>query len=218
MSEFTDAIRAGDAARAVALATADPRLFSETENGVTPLLLALYHGRRDVALALAAADAPVSFCEACALGDEKRVETFLASDPQLVNARSADGFPALGLAAFFGQGALARRLIEAGADVDAASDNATRVAPLHAAAAVCDRETMAALLAKGADPNARQQMDYTPLHTAASRGDIAMAELLLSHGADRGARGSDGLEIEEVARKYGKEDFLAWWQRIPEAV
>ena len=100
------------------------------------------------------------------------VKEMLAEDPQLLHSRTPDGFPAAGLAIFFRHGELARWLIEQGADVNAAADNAMKVAPVHAAAAACDRETMALLLARGADPNAKQQVDYTPLHGAASRGDI----------------------------------------------
>ena len=126
-------------------------------------------------------------------------------------SRSADGFPGLGLAIFFGHGALARWLIEQGADVNAPAENAARVAPLHAAAAVRDRETMRLLLERGADANAKQQSDFTPLHGAASRGDIEMAQLLIEHGADRGARTADGMTPDEVALKYNQSAFAEWF-------
>jgi tankyrase len=69
------------------------------------------------------------------------------------------------------------------------------------------------LLDHGADPNARQQQDYTPLHGAASRGDVEMAKLLLAHGADRNARASDGMTAADVARKHGKGEFAEWIER-----
>lgn len=210
MSEFTDALKAGDAARVRALAEADASLLTTPENGVTPLLLALYHGKADLAHLLVTLGAPVSFAEACALGDEARAKALLNRD--VLDARSPDGFPPLGFAIFFGHGALARWLIEQGADVNAAAENAQRVTPAHAAAATCDRETMRVLLERGADPNARQQMDHTPLHGAASRGDIEMAKLLLAHGADRNATSSDGLTAAGIARKYGKGEFAEWFE------
>src|SRR5689334_22779588 len=210
MSEFTDAIKAGDSARVSALIDADPALLSAADNNITPLLLAIYNGKPDIARLLVERGAPVSFGEACALGDEARVKELLT--PQTLNARSADGFPPLGLAIFFGHGALARWLIEQGADVNAPAGNAQRVTPAHAAAAVCDRDTMRALLERGADPNARQQMDYTPLHGAASRGDVEMAKLLLAHGADRNAKATDGMTAADVARKYGKGEFADWME------
>ena len=210
MSEWTDAIRQGDAARVAALLDENPALVRMAEDNVTPLLLAIYHGQRDIVRLLVERGAPVSFGEACALGDEERVRELLAVDPALLRSRSADGFTGLGLAIFFGHGALARWLIEEGADVNAAAENPQRVAPVHAAAALRDRETMRLLLERGADPNAKQQMDYTPLHGAASRGDIEMAELLLAHGARRDAPASDGMTPAEVARKYGHPAFAEW--------
>lgn len=208
MSEFTDAIQAGDSARVGALVDAAATLLTTAENGTTPVLFALYHGKAEIARMLVERGAPVSFAEACALGDASRAQALLTRDT--LDARTGDGFPPLGLAIFFGHGALARWLIEQGADVNAAAQNAQRVTPAHAAAATRDVETMRALLARGADPNARQQMDYTPLHGAASRGDIEMAKLLLGHGADRDATSSDGMTAADVARKYGQGEFAEW--------
>jgi ankyrin repeat protein len=210
MSELTDAIQQGDAAKVASLLDGDASLASESENGVTPILLAMYHGKPDLAQLLVERGAPVSFPEACAIGDLERVQSLLAADRALLDARSADGFPPLGLAVFFRHPDVARHLVEQGADADAAADNAARVAPVHAAAAVRDHETMRLILERGANPNARQQMDYTPLHGAASRGDIDMAKLLLAHGADRTAKGSDGMTPADAARKYGHPEFAEW--------
>lgn len=209
MSELTEAIKAGDAAKVQSLVDADPALLRAAEDNVTPMLLALYHGKTEVAQLLASRG-DVSFHEAAALGDVERVRTLLGEDPSLLDKRSADGFPALGLAIFFRQPQVARFLIERGADVNAPANNAQRVAPLHAAAAVCDRESLQLLLDRGADPNAKQQVDYTPLHGAASRGDIEAAKLLLAHGADRAAKAADGMTPADTARKYGQPAFAEW--------
>lgn len=210
MSELTDAIRAGESDRVAALLDTDISLAAQSENGVTPLMLAIYHGKTDIARMLVDRGVPVSFGEACALGDEARAKAMLDDDPHLLYSRSEDGFPPLGLAVFFRNGALARWLIDRGVDVNAAAENAQRVTPLHAAAAVCDHETMRMLLDRGADPNARQQMEYTPLHGAASRGDVEMGKMLLAHGAEREAKGSDGMTPADVARKYGHPEFAEW--------
>lgn len=214
MSEFTDAIQAGDAARVAALIDADPALLDAAENNVTPILTAIYHGKSDIAQLLVERGARVSFGEAVALGDADRVRSMLAADPQLLHSRSADGYPAAGLAIFFRHPELARWLVEQGADVNAAAQNANNVAPVHAAAAVCDHGTMRLLLERGADVHARQQLDYTALHGAASRGDIEMAKLLLAHGADRDAKGSDGMTPAAIARKYGKAEFADWIEAL----
>lgn len=210
MNDFFDAIRRGDAARVAELLDADPSLLDARENQATPILFAIYNGRADITALLVARDAKVSFGEACALGDRERAMQLLATDPSLLDTRSEDGYPAAGLAIFFRHGELARELIARGADVNAAADNAQRVAPVHAAAAACDRDTMRMLLERGADPNARQQLDYTALHGAASRGDIEMAKLLLAHGADRDPKATDGMTPADVAAKYGHPELAEW--------
>jgi ankyrin repeat protein len=214
MSEFTEAITRGDTAKVTALLDANPALAASVENNVTPVLLAIYHGQRDLARLIASRHPALTFGEAVGLGDIDRVKAMLAADPSLLRSRTPDGFPAAGLAIFFGHGALARWLIEQGADVSEPADNPMKVAPVHAAAAACDRETMALLLARGADANARQQLDYTPLHGAAGRGDIEMAKLLLAHGADVNAKSSDGQTIADAARSHGHPEFAEWIEKM----
>ena len=105
MSELAEAIRSGDAAKVGELAGRDPSLLSVAENGVTPLLLAIYHGKPEIARLLVERGAPISFAEACAMGDEARAKEMLVADPSLLHSRTADGFPAVGVAIFFGHGA-----------------------------------------------------------------------------------------------------------------
>jgi uncharacterized protein len=211
MDELFDAIRRGDSARVNALVKANPGALSAKSNNVSAVLTALYNGQNDVARLLVELGAPLDLHDACATGDLDRVRRMLAEDPSLLDQRSADGFPPLGLAIFFRQPDVAKFLIERGADVNAVAENAQRVAPVHAAAAVRDHQSMRMLLERGADPNAKQQMDVTPLHGAASRGDIDMAKLLLAHGADPHAVMSDGTTISALAEKYKQDEFAKWF-------
>jgi len=210
MSELTEAIRNGDGAKVSTLLDVEPQLLESSENGVTPLLLAIYHGKADLARLLVDRGAPVSFGEACALGDLEKVRSMLATDASLLEKRTPDGFPPLGMAIFFRHPEVARFLAEQGADVNAAADNAMRVAPVHAAASACDLDTMRLILARGGNANARQQMDYTAMHGAAARGDKEMATLLLDHGAERAPKGSDGQTPADVARSHGHPEFAEW--------
>ena len=214
MNELIEAIKKGDAARVAALLDANRSLLKAEANGVSAILLALYHGHPEIARLFVERGAALSFAEACALGDVDRVRALLDRDPSLLHSRSSDGFPAVGLSIFFRQPATARFLIERGADVNARAENAQKVCPVHAAAAVSDRETMKLLLERGADPNARQQEDFTPFHGAASRGDIEMAKLLMKHGADPRARTADGKTAAEIAEKYGKPEFVTWLRSV----
>ncbi|HET7707862.1 MAG TPA: ankyrin repeat domain-containing protein [Thermoanaerobaculia bacterium] len=213
MSEFLQAVKSGDLVLIGRLLDSNSTLLGESENGVSCVRLALYHGKPEVARLLIERGAPLSFHDACAAGVNDRARQMLADDPSLLDQFSNDGYPPLGLAIFFGNRELAKVLIEKGADVNASATNAQRVAPLHAAAAVCDHEIIRLLLERGADPNARQQNDFTPLHTAASRGDVAMAELLLAHGAKRDARNADGAGVADIARQKGKDEFAEWWEK-----
>jgi len=207
--EMIEAIQKGDAARVSALIDKDSSLLNAKSGTITSLLLALYHGHPEIAQLLVKRGAKVSFPEACALGDSGALK-LLDRDPSLLNAFSEDGFPALGLAVFFRHPELAGKLIERGADVNAAAKNPQRVAPVHAAATVRDHDTMRLLLERGADPNARQQMGFTPFHSAASRGDVKMAKLLLEFGADPNAITEDGKSAADIAEKYGQPAFAEW--------
>jgi ankyrin repeat protein len=208
--EFIAAVRAGDADRVTQLLDSDPSLAEAREGNVSAVLLALYHGRADVARLVADRRRSLDFHEACALGDLDRVRAMVGADPSLLYTYSEDGYAPVGFATFFGQDAVDRFLIDAGADVNAQATNAQRVGAVHAAAAQRNQSMMQFLLDHGADPNARQQVDYTPMHTAASRGDVEMARLLLAHGAQRDARGSDGKTPADVAREHEQATFADW--------
>jgi uncharacterized protein len=153
---------------------------------MSDVLQALYRGDAQEAERLAQGR-ELDIFEAAALGRTERLRELLEADPSLVNAWAEDGFQPLGLASFFGHVEAARLLVERGAEVNSASRNDMRVMPLHSAAATGDpdaRYDLAKLLLEhGADPNARQQDDYTPLMAADQHGDERLRELLVEHGA-----------------------------------
>jgi ankyrin repeat protein len=153
---------------------------------MSDVLEAIYRGNRDEAERLAARR-ELDVFEASALGRAERLRELLGEDPSLANAWAEDGFQPLGLASFFGHPEAARVLVESGAEVNSASRNAMKVMPLHSAAAAQDPqvryEIAKLLLEAGADPNARQQDDYTPLMAADQHGDTGLRELLVEHGA-----------------------------------
>jgi uncharacterized protein len=157
---------------------------------MSELLQAVYQGDQPRVEELLAADPDLNVFEAAAVGRTDRVRELLDQDPSLVNAWAEDGFQPLGLASFFGHVETARLLVERGAEVNSASRNEMKVMPLHSAAAADDPEARyelaKLLLEAGADPNARQQDDFTPLMAAEQSGDERLAQLLAEHGARRG--------------------------------
>ncbi|HEX8142715.1 MAG TPA: ankyrin repeat domain-containing protein [Pyrinomonadaceae bacterium] len=214
-----EAIKAGDVARVKELLDAEPALASSrNENGVSAVLLATYYGRTEIAEALLERGAALDIFEASAVGRTARVEEILRDRPELVNAYADDGFTPLGLASFFCHPTVARLLLERGADANAASQNTQRVTPLHSAVSRRQMLIAEALLAQGAEVNARQQAGVTPLHQAAHNGQAEMVRLLLAHGADVHARMDDGqtplsmaletgnAEVIELLRKRGATD------------
>jgi ankyrin repeat protein len=153
---------------------------------MSDILQAIYRGDRDEAERLAGGR-ELDVFEVSALGRTERLRELLDADPSLANVWADDGFQPLGLASFFGNVEAARLLVERGAEVNSASRNQMKVMPLHSAAATQDQEVRyelaELLLEAGADPNARQQDDYTPLMAADQHDDARLRELLVAHGA-----------------------------------
>ena len=88
----------------------------------------------------------------------------------------------------------------------AAGAYAADESPLHAAVTKGDKAAVEALLAKGAEVNAKDNIGFTPLHIAAYWGKRDIAELLLDMGADVNAKNNDGKTPRHIAASMAKED------------
>jgi ankyrin repeat protein len=166
MKELFEAIRAGDVSRVAALVEADPSL---------------------------------AIFAASIQGDTVRIEELLAANRSLISAVSTDGWTPLHLAAFFAKKDAVRVLLNNGATVNARSTNAMENTPLHAAAAGRDADTaklllhaaaqngdveMArALIASGADVQARAENNQNALDLALTKGQQTMVDFLETNGA-----------------------------------
>ncbi len=206
-----EAIKAGKADEASRLVREDATLLTSRDaNGASPLLVAIYYQKHDIARTLAEAKGQIDMFEASALGRVDRITQLLRDDPSLASAYSADGFPAVGLAAFFGHLDAVRTLIAAGANIHAAATNSFKVQAIHAAVASHNHDIVRAVLDAGADPNAAQQQGFRPIHEAGSRGDRALAELLMQHGADPLLKNDEGKSTIDIAREKGHTAFADW--------
>jgi len=210
------AIDAGDAAGVdaalAALAAGGGLTTARDDDGVSPTMHALYRGQAAIAERIAAALPELDIFEAAALGRVERLAAILAADPVAATRRSPDGFTALHFPAFFGRGDAAtasRALIAAGADVNARSENAFAVLPIHSAVAGGHDAVVAVLVDAGADVNATQRHGWTPLHGAAQNGSLASVERLLAAGADPATRNDDGVDAVALAREAGHDAIVA---------
>jgi ankyrin repeat protein len=202
-----DAIAEGDESQVRGLISARPELAAErNEAGLSPVLHALYHGKKDLVGTLLDANPPLDVFDAAAVGRSRGLEELLGAEPELAHSWSPDGFTALHLAAFFGQEGTARLLIDSGADVNLVARNSNiHVTPLHSAASGGHAAIVKLLLEHGADPNASQDGGFTPLHSAAQNDDRESVEALLEAGGDPSLANDDGRTPAQLAGDQTRE-------------
>jgi RNA polymerase sigma factor (sigma-70 family) len=216
--DLLKAARGGDDERVKALLKADPRLLvARDPMGNTALIMAVNSGHHALADLLFDAGVEPGFHESAAIGDLARVQAALAADPQMLDSYSAEGFPAIGLAAHFGHLEVMRLLIDRGADVNRVATHRLAVTPLHAA--LFGRQVDAALLLieRGADValarggSGWKRAGWTPLHYAAGMGFSTLVQPLLDRGADPSRPDEDGktpLDVAIDANQSGIADVL----------
>ena len=131
----------------------------------------------------------------------------IEKSPQLVDARDGDGSTPLHYAAFSGDPALVRFLIDKGAKIEAV--DAKSKTPLHIAVTNDKREAAGALLERGAAVEARDDYQRTALVLCArERGQASLGRVLIEAGADVNAKDKFGSDALELAAWRGKADFV----------
>jgi hypothetical protein len=141
-------------------------------------------------------------------GDRAAASRLVRERPDVARARGTGGSTALMFAALYGDAALMKQLLSAGADSNAA--NAAGATPLMWA--VPDVEKLRLLLDAGADVNARSEENRTALVIAAGIvGAGPAVNLLLERGANASAplAGGNPGALSEAARVDSPEVFRA---------
>lgn len=211
---FVQLIVTGDEHTALEALARDPGLATARDGrGISVVCLAAYRRQPQLLSALAAQRRDdLDIFEAACAGELTRVRQLLVEDGTRVRAVSPDGFSPVGYSAFFGHPALLQELLERGGEVNAASQNAMRVAPIHSAAAHPDHvlavQLTRVLLDAGADPNAAQSGGYRALHEAALTGKLALVALLLERGAERDAQSDVGERAVDLAERHGHAEAV----------
>lgn len=138
--------------------------------------------------------------------------------PQAAKAKLGNEVTPLHLAAALNRVDMVRRLLAAGAAVDARTSGG--FTPLHWAASRDAAESAKLLLDAGADVEARTPDGITPLHWAASKNAVSVVRLLLAAGARSDAATDKGQTPLHWALMNGSEDAaeLIAYQRVSEDV
>jgi len=205
--EFLNAIKKGNSSRVGELLKQNPALIkTSTQNGTTPVLLAVYARHPEIAESLLATGIEPNIFEAAATGRVGRVRELLEKNPELVKAYSPDGWTALHLN--FGNPEIVKLTLDRGADIDAVSKNKFSATPLQGAAAMQNLELARLLIARGANVNCRGDEGGSPLHEAAGHGQIELAKLLLDHGAKLNAKDNQGKTPLTIALEYKQTDMV----------
>ena len=204
-TEFFDAIKQGNKEEVERRLMLNPILIHAKESGLSPIMVAAYHNKPEIASFLSDKTVAINIFEASATGKINNIIRLLARDPLLVSSYAEDGFQPLGLACFFGHLDSAEYLVKAGAPINALSRNEISAAPIQSAAASGHGKIVKMLLEHHADPNIRTQGGYTPLHAAAQNGDEEMIRILLYGGADLSISSRDGKTALDLAMESGHE-------------
>ena len=204
---------------------------TRSTNGFTPLQFAAQQGNVDVARLLLAAGADVNEAAPDGIGGDTNARVLFKADTEA---------SALLVAIDSGHAAMARFFIARGADPNHSGAGRT---PLHAATQREMPDVARALLAAGADPDARLERSLplisrritqdngltpatsgsTPFLLAASFGDIEIMRILVEAGADPLLTTDDdttalmvaaGADYVEGQDKYGVRSYPAYYQTL----
>ena len=157
---------------------------------------------------------------AARMGWLDRVRMHVERDPFAVYRRGCIGETVLHWPAHNGHVEVLSYLLEHDAVVEADEIGLYGGKPLHWAAEHSPK-TVAILLERGADPNARNLMPgefegYTPLHMCARQGEecVECAQMLLVAGADHRLKDTRGDLAQDVAKANGRLTTLAFLEDL----
>jgi ankyrin repeat protein len=214
--EFLEAIQKGNLSKVNQLLETNPALAnSKAKDGTSAILLALYHGQKNIAEAITTKKTELDIFEASTLGKLDLAKSLIDRNPPLVSAYSSDGFALVALTAYLGQKETTEFLIGKGADVNAVARNPTGFTALTGAVANNHTEIAKLLVKGGAQVNYRYEGGFSPLMAAAEHGNVELVNFLLANGADPNAKTGDGknamsfakegnhVEVIEALRKHG---------------
>ena len=206
---FLEAVQKGDLSKVNQLLEVTPALAgSKGKDGVSAILLALYHGHKSIAEAIATKKPELNIFEASTLGRLGPVKSLIDQNPSLASAYSPDGFAVVALAAYLGQRETTEYLVAKGADVNAVARNATGFTALTGAVANNHTEIAKLLVKRGAQVNYRYEGGFSPLMGAIETGNLELVNFLLANGADPNAKTGEGKTPLTFAKEKNHVDVI----------
>jgi ankyrin repeat protein len=129
-------------------------------------------------------------------GTVTQAETLLKQDPKSVNSKNAEGYTPLILACYRANNAVAKLLVQKGADVDALSGMGTA---LMAATVKGNSEMVTYLIGRKANPNLSDGNGKTAILYAVMFNKPDLASLLVKAGADAEHKDQQGQSALDYA-------------------
>lgn len=179
--EFFTRISRGDLSTVVLFVNAGIDIDTPNEQGWTPLMVALFEGREDVAL-------------------------FLIKKGANVNFADRSGYRPIHWAAFKAYTTVIDEIVSRGGDTNAETDYGWTA--LLQAASLGHVATVESLLRHGAMPNSRDKEGAAALHKAASNNHATVSRALLRGGAARDLDGPDQATAMHIAARLGHDDTV----------
>ncbi|MGB7327983.1 MAG: ankyrin repeat domain-containing protein [Rubripirellula sp.] len=144
--------------------------------------------------------------DALGTDDTENALRLLAEEPSLKDQTKISGRTPLHQSAFCGNAAIARRLIESGADLNAR--NAGGFTPLFYSCAPIDETVGLLLIENKCDVTATDKDGMTALHLAADMGKMKIADAILQNGGDVNALDQRGETPLDKASAQGWDPMV----------
>ena len=206
--EIHNAVKAGDLDKVKELLSVDPILLNalgdlEGEEGVTPFVMAAFHGKKDIVEFLLTkganvnseiGKAKVTALHACAYKNKLETAKILLLAGAKIDFVNVDNHTPLFIAAEEGNYEVAELLIEADANLDIQStfDMWTGYTALTIAIKNKHLKIAIKLIKAGADVRIKDQFGWSLINRAAAIGSTEVTKLLLEKGLDVNARTDSG--------------------------
>ncbi|PIF47552.1 hypothetical protein CLU96_4610 [Chryseobacterium sp. 52] len=138
-------------------------------------------------------------------GTVNEVKDLMKQDPDIINQTNENGFSSLILACYRGNTEVAKFLMDNVKDINYKSKEGTALAGLSVK---YNKDLVAYLLSKNADPNIADATGSTPLFWAVKFGNRELIEMLLNHKADKSKKDSMGMTPFEYALQTNNKEII----------